>query len=84
MTPGAFRLNHATVLNNATLFEGATIETGAAPSRMDLASGTRLELEPESAGRVFGDIWCSNAGQLGSSTVFCIRRSRIRRVEGAA
>jgi hypothetical protein len=51
VTAGAFRLNHATVRSNATLFEGAQIETGIALARMDLASGTRLELEPESAER---------------------------------
>jgi len=54
VTRGAFRLNHATVRSNATLFEGAMVETGAAPARMDLASGTRLDIEPESTGRVFG------------------------------
>lgn len=55
MTRGAFRLNHATLINNATLFEGATIETGTAASRMDLESGTRLELRSDSQGRFFGD-----------------------------
>ena len=54
VTTGAFRLNHATVRSNATLFEGALVETGAAPVRMDLASGARLDLEPDSAGRVYG------------------------------
>jgi len=54
ITNGAFRLNHATVRSNGTLFEGAMVETGTAPVRMDLASGTRLELESESAGRVYG------------------------------
>jgi len=55
VTRGAFRLNHATLINNATLFEGATIETGGAASRMDLVSGTRLELSADSRGRFFGD-----------------------------
>jgi len=55
VSEGAFRLNHATVRSNATLFEGATVETGVAPSRMELASGARLELESESAARFFGD-----------------------------
>lgn len=54
LTSGAFRLNHATVRSNATLFEGAMVETGSARARIDLASGTRLELESESAGRVLG------------------------------
>jgi hypothetical protein len=53
VTLGAFRLNHATVRSNATLFEGAMVETGAAPARMDVASGTHLELEPESTGQIF-------------------------------
>jgi hypothetical protein len=50
---GAFRLNQASLLNDATLFEGATIETGTATSRMDLVSGTRLELSSDSRGRFF-------------------------------
>ena len=54
VTSGAFRLNHATVRSNATLFEGAMVETGAAPARMDLTSGARLELESKSTVRVFG------------------------------
>ena len=53
VTSGAFRLNHATVRSNATLFEGAMVETGPMPARMYLASGTRLELESGSVGRVF-------------------------------
>jgi hypothetical protein len=51
VTYGAFRLNHATVRSNATLFEGAMVETDAAPARVELASGARLELESESTGR---------------------------------
>jgi len=54
VTTGAFRLNHATVRSNATLFEGAMVETGVAQARMDLTSGARLDLEPDSAARVFG------------------------------
>lgn len=54
VTAGAFRLNHATVRSNATLFAGALVETGAAPARMDLGSGTGLMLESESTGQVFG------------------------------
>ena len=54
VTSGAFRLNGATVRSNGTLFEGAMVETGAAPARMDLTNGARLELESESTVRVFG------------------------------
>ncbi len=63
VTQGAFRLNHATLINNATLFEGATIETGSAVSRMDLVSGTRLELSADSRGRFFGDHVVLERGQ---------------------
>jgi hypothetical protein len=63
VTRGAFRLNHATLINNATLFEGATIETGSAASRMDLVSGTRLELGADSRGRFFGDHLVLERGQ---------------------
>ena len=63
LTQGAFRLNHATLINNATLFEGATIETGSAVSRMDLVSGTRLELGADSRGRFFGDHLVLERGQ---------------------
>ncbi|MEO8048873.1 MAG: hypothetical protein ABI833_00535 [Acidobacteriota bacterium] len=55
VSTGAFRLNHATVRSNATLFEGAMVANGAAPVRMDLSSGARLELESESTVQVFGD-----------------------------
>jgi hypothetical protein len=60
---GAFRLNNATLINNATLFEGATIETGAAASRMQLSSGTRLELGSDSKGHFFGDHLVLERGQ---------------------
>ena len=63
VTEGAFRLNDATLRNNATLFEGATIETGSAPSRMDLVSGTRLELAADSRARFFGDHLVLERGQ---------------------
>jgi len=63
VTRGSFRLNQATLVNNATLFEGATIETGTAPSRMDLVSGTRLELSSDSRGRFFGDHLVLERGQ---------------------
>ncbi len=63
LTQGAFRMNQATLINNATLFEGATIETGSAASRMDLVSGTRLELGADSRGRFFGDHVVLERGQ---------------------
>jgi len=63
LSRGAFRLNHATLINNATLFEGATVETGSAPSRMDLVSGTRMELGTDSRGRFFGDHLVLERGQ---------------------
>ncbi len=63
VTRGAFRLNHATLINNATLFEGATIETGSVVSRMDLVSGTRMELGADSRGRFFGDHLVLERGQ---------------------
>ena len=55
VTTGAFRLNHATVRSNGTLFEGTMVETAAAPARMHLTSGAVLDLESESAVRVFGE-----------------------------
>ena len=63
VTKGAFRLDHATLINNATLFEGATVETGEAVSRLELSSGTRLELGPDSKGRFFGDHLVLEGGQ---------------------
>jgi hypothetical protein len=60
---GAFRLNYATLVNNATLFEEATIETGTAPSRMDLVSGTRLALAAGWQARFFGDHVVLERGQ---------------------
>ncbi len=52
---GSFRVDDATVAGNATLFEGATVETHQSSSTLDLASGARLSLAPESKGRIFSD-----------------------------
>ena len=52
---GAFRSNQATVSNNASLLEGATIETTTVGSSMELSSGARFSLAPDSKGRFFGD-----------------------------
>ena len=60
---GSFRLDNATVRGNATLFEGATIETAETGSSMELSSGARVTLSPESKGRFFGDHVVLERGQ---------------------
>jgi hypothetical protein len=52
---GSFRVDDATVAGNATLFEGTTVETHQSASTLDLGTGARLSLAPESRGRIFGD-----------------------------
>ena len=63
MAKGSFRLDNATVRGNATLFEGATIETAETGSSMELSSGARVTLSPESKGRFFGDHVVLERGQ---------------------
>lgn len=63
MAKGSFRLDNATVKGNATLFEGATIETAETGSSMELSSGARVTLSPESRGRFFGDHVVLERGQ---------------------
>jgi hypothetical protein len=60
---GSFRLDNATVRGNATLFEGATVETAETASSMELSSGARVTLGPESKGRFFGDRVVLERGQ---------------------
>jgi hypothetical protein len=60
---GSFRLDNATVRGNATLFEGATVETADTGSSMELSSGARVTLGPESKGRFFGDHVVIERGQ---------------------
>ncbi len=52
---GSFRVDSNPVVGNATLFEGDTLETAAASSELQLYSGIRMRLAPNSRGRVFGD-----------------------------
>ena len=52
---GGFQIDGSPVSNNATLFGGATIETLQASSRLQLNSGARVELSPQSRARVFSD-----------------------------
>ncbi len=54
-SPGAFRLDRATVISNGTLFEGSLIETGTASSSVQVSNGARLSLTADSRGRIFGD-----------------------------
>lgn len=63
LATGSFRLDNATVRGNATLFEGATIETAETGSSMELSSGARVTLSPESKGRFFGDHVVLERGQ---------------------
>lgn len=52
---GRFLVDSHPVAGNATLFEGNTLETAAASSELQLYSGVRMRLAPDSRGRVFGN-----------------------------
>jgi hypothetical protein len=52
---GGFTVDGSSVTDNATLFGGATIETERASSRLQLASGARVELAPRSRAKIFDD-----------------------------
>lgn len=54
-SPGAFRLDEATVINNGTLFEGSVVETTESASAVVLNSGSRFTISKGSRGRIFGD-----------------------------
>ncbi|MBM3812285.1 MAG: hypothetical protein FJW20_11710 [Acidimicrobiia bacterium] len=49
---GPIKLNGATVTGTATLQDGSTLETTAAPSRLQLDNGARLDLLPNSRVRL--------------------------------
>lgn len=46
---GNFAVNRSMVSGQATLFDGALVETGNIASRLELANGSRIELNPNSA-----------------------------------
>ena len=52
---GDFSIDGAKVTGNATLFEGSRVETGNAASRLQLGSGTKVQLASNSRGRVYRD-----------------------------
>ena len=52
---GSFSVDRNPVVGNTTLFEGNTLETAAVSSELQLYSGIRMGLAPDSRGRVFGD-----------------------------
>jgi hypothetical protein len=52
---GSFSIDSARVFGHATLFEGTILETTHATSRLDMAGGARLQLAPDSRGRVYSD-----------------------------
>jgi hypothetical protein len=69
---GAFRADNVTVTGNATLLEGSTIETAQAVTSLELLSGAKFRLQPDSKGRIFGDhaVLERGAGSLEKSTGF--------------
>ena len=78
-SPGAFRIDNATITGNATLFEGATVETHVVASSMVLPGRARVTLAPESRARIFGDhmILEKGAGRLEQATGFSIEARRL-------
>ena len=69
MSDGTLTINNARTAGNATLFEGNTIETGNASSRLQLNSGTTLQLSSDARGTVYGDRMVLDRGatQMGGS-----------------
>ncbi len=55
LAKGTFRIDDSNVTGNATLFEGTLIETRQAATSLDLTSGARVTLSPDSKGRIYGD-----------------------------
>ena len=82
---GGFQVDGASVSGNATLFGGATIETDRASSRLQLSSGARVELAPQSRARVFGDHLAleKGSGELASKD-YQIEARTLRVATGAA
>jgi hypothetical protein len=54
IAPGSFQIDGAPVTGNATLFEGAAVETSQSSSRLQVNSGVRVDLSPESRATVHG------------------------------
>jgi hypothetical protein len=52
---GSFSIDNDRVFGHATLFDGTILETTHASSLLDMAGGARLQLAPNSRGRIFGD-----------------------------
>jgi hypothetical protein len=77
---GSFRVDSNPVAGNATLFEGNTLETAAAASDLQLYSGTRMRLAPDSRGRVFGDrlVLEKGLGEWNSGTGYWVEARGLR------
>ena len=77
---GSFRVDSNPVAGNATLFEGNTLETAAASSDLQLYSGTRMRLAPDSRGRVFGDrlVLEKGLGEWDSATGYWVEARGLR------
>lgn len=82
---GSFRLDSNPVAGNATLFEGNTLETAAASSELQLYSGIRMRLAPDSRGRVFGDrlVLEKGLGELDGGAGYRIEARGLRILAGS-
>jgi hypothetical protein len=55
VSSGPMTVDRAAVAGNANLSEGSALESGAAAARIQLSSGRRATLGPNSAAKVYGD-----------------------------
>ncbi len=77
---GPFTVNSALVRGNATLTEGAAVETTMTPSRLNLASGAKVRLDPNSRARVFTDrlVLEKGSGELTATRTYAIEARTLR------
>ncbi|MCC6589353.1 MAG: hypothetical protein IT168_21825 [Bryobacterales bacterium] len=77
---GPFTVNSALVRGNATLTDGAAVETTTAPSRLNLASGAKVRLDPNSRARVFTDrvVLEKGSGELTATRTYSIEARTLR------
>ena len=85
---GSFRLDNSAVNDHATLFDGNVLQTGATAPVVDLKTGGRIELGPNSTARFSGQrlVLEDGIGEVASSKGFEIeaRTLRVKPVDAAS
>jgi hypothetical protein len=80
IAPGTFQIDGAPVTGNATLFDGVAVETAKSSSRLQVNSGVRVDLAPESRARVYAKYVAleRGTGELASSEAYQIEARTLR------